>query len=251
MLFAQVFGDKHLFGTGFLLLAVFVFLFLLKKSKTDLKKQQRFYLYLFTVLFLVIESLRLIFLLIRDGGLAIYQLPLNLCSVPLYLYPAISLDKKNGRLKQWLMPAAFATVMLAGLIALLIPSNILGPELFWLPIDKNYVEIASFTFHAVMIAAPLALIKLDFYKPKMSDIGYALAFTAGFAAVAMTVNALTNQDFLLLNYGNGSPFQFLITESKLLYQATMIGLGAFLITMFFVFANLKKAKKPISSQIKK
>ena len=251
MLFAQVFGDKHLFGTGFLLLAVFVFLFLLKKSKTDLKKQQRFYLYLFTVLFLVIESLRLIFLFIRDGGLAIYQLPLNLCSVPLYLYPAISLDKKNGRLKQWLMPAAFATVMLAGLIALLIPSNILGPEMFWLPIDKNYVEIASFTFHAVMIAAPLALIKLDFYKPKLSDIGYALAFTGGFAAVAMTVNAFTNQDFLLLNYGNGSPFQFLITESKLLYQATMIGLGAFLITMFFVFANLKKAKKPISSQIKK
>ncbi len=251
MLFAQVFGDKHLFGTGFLLLAVFVFLFLLKKSKTDLKKQQRFYLYLFTVLFLVIESLRLIFLFIRDGGLAIYQLPLNLCSVPLYLYPAISLDKKNGRLKQWLMPAAFATVMLAGLIALLIPSNILGPEMFWLPIDKNYVEIASFTFHAVMIAAPLALIKLDFYKPKLSDVGYALAFTGGFAAIAMTVNALTNQDFLLLNYGNGSPFQFLITESKLLYQATMIGLGAFLITMFFVFANLKKAKKPISSQIKK
>ncbi len=251
MLFAQVFGDKHLFGTGFLLLAVFVFLILLKKSKTDLKKQQRFYLYLFTVLFLVIESLRLIFLFIRDGGLAVYQLPLNLCSVPLYLYPAISLDKKNGRLKQWLMPAAFATVMLAGLIALLIPSNILGPEMFWLPIDKNYVEIASFTFHAVMIAAPLALIKLDFYKPKLSDVGYALAFTGGFAAVAMTVNALTNQDFLLLNYGNGSPFQFLITESKLLYQATMIGLGAFLITMFFVFANLKKAKKPISSQIKK
>ncbi len=250
MLFAQVFGDKHLFGTGFLLLAVFVFLILLKKSKTDLKKQQRFYLYLFTVLFLVIESLRLIFLFIRDGGLAIYQLPLNLCSVPLYLYPAISLDKKNGRLKQWLMPAAFATVMLAGLIALLIPSNILGPEMFWLPIDKNYVEIASFTFHAVMIAAPLALIKLDFYKPKLSDIGYALAFTGGFAAVAMTVNAFTNQDFLLLNYGNGSPFQFLITESKLLYQATMIGLGAFLITMFFVFANLKKAKKLISSQIK-
>ncbi len=251
MIMAQVFGDKHLFGTGFLLLAVFVFLFLLKKSKTDPKKQQRFYLYLFTVLFLVIESLRLIFLFIRDGGLAIYQLPLNLCSVPLYLYPAISLDKKNGRLKQWLMPAAFATVMLAGLIALLIPSNILGPEMFWLPIDKNYVEIASFTFHAVMIAAPLALIKLDFYKPKLSDVGYALAFTGGFAAVAMTVNALTNQDFLLLNYGNGSPFQFLITESKLLYQATMIGLGAFLITMFFVFANLKKAKKPISSQIKK
>jgi hypothetical protein len=246
MLFAQVFGDKHLFGTGFLLLAVFVFLFLLKKSKTDLKKQQRFYLYLFTVLFLVIESLRLIFLFIRDGGLAIYQLPLNLCSVPLYLYPAISLDKKNGQLKKWLMPAAFATTMLAGLIALLIPTNILGPEMFWLPIDKNYVEIASFTYHAVMIAAPLALIKLDYYKPKMGDIGYALAFTGGFAALAMTVNAFTNQDFLLLNNGNGSPFQFLITDSKLLYQFTMIGLGAILISLFFVFANLGKLKSPFN-----
>ena len=242
MALAQVFGEKHFFGTGILLLIVFTFLLLLKKNATDLKKQQLFYLYLFTGLFLVIEILRLIFLFIRDGGLAIYQLPLNLCSVPLYLYPAISLDKKNGRLKQWLMPAAFATVMLAGLIALLIPTNILGPEMFWFPLNKNFVEIASFTYHAVMIAAPLALIKLDYYKPKMSDIGYALAFTAGFAALAMTVNAFTNQDFLLLNNGNGSPFQFLITESKLLYQFTMIGLGAMLISLFFVFSNLGKLK---------
>jgi Integral membrane protein (intg_mem_TP0381) len=246
MALAQVFGEKHFFGTGILLLIVFTFLLLLKKNASDLKKQQLFYLYLFTGLFLVIEILRLIFLFIRDGGLAIYQLPLNLCSVPLYLYPAISLDKKNGRLKQWLMPAAFATVMLAGLIALLIPTNILGPEMFWFPLNKNFVEIASFTYHAVMIAAPLALIKLDYYKPKMSDIGYALAFTGGFAALAMTVNAFTNQDFLLLNNGNGSPFQFLITESKLLYQFTMIGLGAMLISLFFVFSNLGKLKSPFN-----
>jgi hypothetical protein len=240
---AQVFGEKHLFGSGFLFLAIVGFLFLLKKSKSNLKHQQKVYLYSFTGLFLGIELLRLTFLIIRDGGLAIYQLPLNLCSVPLYLYPAISLDKKNGVLKKWLMPAAFATVMLAGLIALLIPTNILGPEMFWLPLDKNYVEIASFTFHAVMIAAPLALIKLDYYKPKLGDIGYALAFTGGFAAIAMIVNAFTNQDFLLLNDGNGSPFQFLITESKLLYQTTMIALGAILISLFFVFANLGKPKR--------
>jgi len=246
MALAQVFGEKHFFGTGILLLIVFTFLLLLKKNASDLKKQQLFYLYLFTGLFLVIEILRLIFLFIRDGGLAIYQLPLNLCSVPLYLYPAISLDKKNGRLKQWFMPAAFATVMLAGLIALLIPTNILGPEMFWFPLNKNFVEIASFTYHAVMIAAPLALIKLDYYKPKMGDIGYALAFTGGFAALAMTVNAFTNQDFLLLNNGNGSPFQFLITESKLLYQFTMIGLGAMLISLFFVFSNLGKLKSPFN-----
>ncbi|MBM3909875.1 MAG: hypothetical protein FJ352_03820, partial [Firmicutes bacterium] len=62
----------------------------------------------------------------------------------------------------------------------------------------------------------------------------ALLFTGGFALVAMIVNALTNQDFLLLNYGTGSPFQFLITNSKLLYQLKMIGLGALLISLFFI-----------------
>jgi hypothetical protein len=250
MFLAQVFGEKHFFGTGFLLVVVIAFLLLLKKDSIHLKKQQRFYLLLFTGLFLFIEILRLIFLLLRDGGLAIYQLPLNLCSVPLYLYPAISLDKGNGRLKKWLMPAAFATVMLAGSIALLIPSNILGPELSWLPIDRNYVEIASFTYHAVMIAAPLALIKLDYYKPKLNDLGFALMFTGSFAAIAMTVNAFTNQDFLLLNNGNGSPFQFLIGESKLLYQITMIGLGVLFISMFFIVADFGKIKSPFYRIIK-
>jgi hypothetical protein len=39
MLLAQVFGEKHLFGTGFLLFTVTIFLFLLKKSTTQLKRQ--------------------------------------------------------------------------------------------------------------------------------------------------------------------------------------------------------------------
>jgi hypothetical protein len=62
----------------------------------------------------------------------------------------------------------------------------------------------------------------------------------------MIVNAITNQDFLLLNYGNGSPFQFLITESKLLYQTTMIALGAFLICLFFILPNLGKPKRSLN-----
>lgn len=136
------------------------------------------------------------------------------------------------------MPAAFSTVMLAGLIALLIPTNILGAELSWLPIENNLVEITSFLFHAIMIAAPLALIKLGYYKPTIQDIPKALLFTGTFALIAMIVNALTNQDFLLLNFGTGSPFQFLITTSKLLYQFTMIGLGALLISLFFIVGQV-------------
>jgi hypothetical protein len=144
------------------------------------------------------------------------------------------MDRKNASIKNWLMPAAFSTVMLAGLIALLIPTNILGVEQFWLPLENNLVEITSFIFHGLMVAAPLALIKLGYYKPKIKDIPKALLFTGVFTSVAMIVNTFTNQDFLLLNYGNGSPFQFLINISKLLYQLTMISLGAFLISIFFI-----------------
>jgi hypothetical protein len=242
MINAQVFGEKHLLGTGFLLMIVVIFLWLLKPAKTQVVRQQRFYLFLFTGLFLLIEFLRLYFLIRRDGGLALYQLPLNLCSVPLSLYPLLSLDRKRGNLTKWLMPSAFATVMLAGVIALLIPTNILGVEVSWFPLASNYVEISSFTYHALMIAAPLALIKIGFYKPKLKDMFYAFGFTGGFAAIAMIVNAYTNQDFLLLNYGTGSPFQFLIAQSKLLYQGVMIGLGAFLISLFFLVAQLLSKK---------
>jgi uncharacterized membrane protein YwaF len=237
---AQVFGEKHLFGTGFLFIIIFCFLLTVKKNSNA--KTQKKYLNTFTILFLMIELIRLILLVNRDGRLAIYQLPLNLCSVPLYLYPAISLDQKDGLLKKWFMPAAFSTVMLAGLIALLIPSNILGAELSWIPIENNVVEITSFVFHALMIAAPLALIKLGYYKPSIKDIPKAFLFTGAFAGLAMIVNAFTNQDFLLLNYGTGSPFQFLISTSKLLYQVTMIGLGAFLISLFFIVGELLQKK---------
>jgi len=127
--------------------------------------------------------------------------------------------------------------MLAGLIALLIPTNILGVELFWFPIQNNLVELTSFLFHGIMLATPLALIKLGYYKPRISDISKALIVTGIFAVVAMIFNTFTNQDFLLLNYGNGSPFQFLISTSKLLYQTTMIGLGAFLISLFFIIGE--------------
>ena len=239
---AQVFGEKHLFGSGLIFVLVAIFLWMIKPSQ-NITKQQRNLLYLFTILFLGFEMIRLIFLIQRDGGLAIYQLPLNLCSVPLYLYPSLSISNQYPWLKKGLMPAAFSTVMLAGLIALLIPSNILGVSNSWFPLSENYVEIASFSYHGLMMLAPLALIKVRYYQPSMKDIPNALGFTGIFAIVAMIVNHFTNQDFLLLNYGTGSPFQFLLGTSKLLYQFVMIALGAILISLFFVIGKPRHKKE--------
>ena len=160
-------------------------------------------------------------------------------SVPL---PSFNPGFEKWIIKEMAHAGKFSTVVLAGLIALLIQTNILGTELSWLPIEKNLVEITSFIFHGIMITAPLALIKLGYYKPVIHDIPKALLFTGGFAVIAMIVNAYTNQDFLLLNYGTGSPFQFLMTTSKLLYQFTIISLGALLISLFFIVGQTTQKK---------
>jgi len=104
-MFAQVFGEKHLFGTGFILLVIFIFLLFIPKN-TDIKIQI-IYLKIFTALFLLIEFLRLVFLVVRDGSLAIYQLPLNLCSLPLYLYPILAFNFGNTKIKTWIMTRHF------------------------------------------------------------------------------------------------------------------------------------------------
>ena len=233
-----VFGEKHLLGTGILFVLSFFFLLWIRLKKSRLTKHDRLFLHTFTILFLVIEALRLYFLYAR-GEFSIVQLPLNLCSVPLYVYPLLSFSKKESKLHRFVLPASFATVMLAGLIALILPTNIMGNELHWLPLDKNAVEIASFTYHGLMMTAPLALIALGYYQPRLKDVGNALVFTGLFAAVAMTFNAFNSTDFLLLNTGIGSPFQFLIeAESRLVYQIVMIGLGSFLISVFFLVSEI-------------
>lgn len=234
-----VFGEKHLLGTGILFVLSFFFLLWIRMKKSSLTKHDRLFLHTFTLLFLIIEGLRLYFLYTKNDSFSIIQLPLNLCSVPLYVYPLLSLSKKESWLHRFVLPASFATVMLAGLIALVLPTNILGDELHWVPLDKNYVEIASFTYHALMMTAPLALIALGYYQPRLKHVGNALLFTGLFAAVAMTFNAFNGTDFLLLNTGNGSPFQFLIeAESRLVYQIVMIGLGSFLISVFFLLSEI-------------
>jgi uncharacterized membrane protein YwaF len=233
----DVFGEKHLLGVAILFVFGAIFLTWLALNRAQQKSKRYQWLVFFTIGFLVIELLRLIFLWDK-GGVSIWQLPLQLCSVPLYVYPILSFNKNRVWVRQWFFPTAFATTMLAGLIALAIPSNILGGAYQWWPIEENYVEIASFVYHAWMVVAPLALIILGYYVPRLKHIPYALAVVSVYAVIGMSVNAWLNTDFLLLNQGNGSPFQFLNASSPFLYKAVMIGLGALLISIFFVVSEI-------------
>jgi uncharacterized membrane protein YwaF len=232
----DVFGEKHILGVVILFVFSAGFLVWLALMQMRQKPWSHRWLMIFTVGFFILESLRLYFLWDK-GSLSIIQLPLQLCSIPLYAYPILSFNKGRPWVQQWFFPTAFATTMLAGIIALAIPSNILGSAYQWWPIEQNYVEIASFVYHAWMVVAPLALIILGYYVPRLKHIPYALAVVSVYAVIAMSVNAWLNTDFLLLNRGQGSPFQFLNATSPLLYKGVMIGLAALLISIFFVVSE--------------
>ena len=69
------------------------------------------------------------------------------------------------------------------------------------------------------------MILSGFYKPKFSDIYKAIIVLCIVAAFAQSLNFIldgSNADFMTLRYGNGNPFQFLLTgPAPILYYLVL------------------------------
>ncbi len=219
---ADLFGMKHISGLLVVILLVILALYLVEKYKP----KTFFVLVTVTLIFFVLELLKQI-----ESGFPMNHLPFHLCSFPLYLYPIITFVK-NDKVKQFVLPAAYATVLFGGLIALLYPSNILGSENTWALVHANYLPYIAFVYHGAMIFAPIYLLRSGEYKITMQKLIPAFIVTFIFMASAMIVNAIFDKDFMLLNYGNGSPFQFIHNTSPILYTISMILLGFLAVTIF-------------------
>ena len=79
--------------------------------------------------------------------------------------------------------------------------------------------------------ASIYLLSSKTYVPKFKDALYAMMFTLGLMILALIFNAILDKDYMLLNYGNGSPFQFLLDYGQLVYTTTMIMLGLVVISL--------------------
>lgn len=235
LLSAPLFGSKHLIGILAILIVSILLSFVVYRKKRPPK--QRHVVLAFMAAFYTLEIIKLTYITIQDGSFPIYHLPFQLCSLPLYLYPLMYFIKRGAFIERFVKPAAFSVVMLAGLMALAMPTTILGNALSWLPLKDNVLPIISFTYHGLMIFSAVYLLKSGFYEFRLSDIYKAILVAFAFAGVAMVMNAWLDKDFMLLHYGNGSPFQFINDSSHVLYLIVMFSLGVILISFSFIITH--------------
>lgn len=235
---ASLFGSKHLIGLLFIALFFIVFNYILKKLKLTNKQKMIF----FTIFFYLLEIAKLGYIIYIDGSFPIYQLPFHLCSLPLYLYPVILLIKNKTLVEKYLLPASFAIVLVAGIMALALPTNILGSQENWLPLKDNILPLISFFYHGLMIFSSIYLLKNKIYQFEIKDYPKAMTVGITFAAIAHSFNILLDKDFMLLNKATGSPLAFIFDISKPLYQLSMISSFAILIAIVFIITNLINSK---------
>ncbi len=231
LLTAPIFGTKHLIGILYIIVLVVVLLFMNKEKNYKANKSMMLKL---SIALILLELIKLTVMTIRDSSFPMNHLPFHLCSLPLYLYPILYFAKEDSKLERFIKPAAYASVIAATLAAIILPTNIIGSNNHWIPFDDNFFPLLSFTYHGIMLFAPIYMISRGYYKISIKDIPKALGVTLILMFVAMIANQLLDRDFMLLNTGNGSPLNFLLDNSQFVYTSTMIALGLLIISLIIV-----------------
>lgn len=237
---APLFGEKHIIGL--LVIAVLVTA-LLWNQKHESYQRNRKRIFVLMILFYLLEFAKLLYLIIQSGSFPMNHLPFHLCSLPLYLYPILYFSKEDSKLQKTVKPAAFAVIMLSAIIALAMPTTIIGSELSWLPLGNNILPLISFTYHGLMIYAALVMIKSGYYQPVRSDVLLSYLVTLPLLAFALTANYFLDKDYMSLNYGSGVPFAFLRETSQLLYMATLIAVAYLIIYIVFIITRILRQSK--------
>lgn len=228
LLTAPIFGTKHLIGLLFVAIMIAVLFVIVRRRESNSKKV----MLIASITFIVLEIIKLSTMIINKGAFPMNQLPLHLCSLPLYVYPILYFTKEESLVNRYVKPAAYATVLAAGIAALVLPTNILGSNEQWIPFTGNFYPLISFIFHGLMIFIPAYMLYSGYYKPKYSDIPKAMLSTSCLMIAALVANAILDKDYMLLNTGKGSPLQFLLESGQLVYTFSMIGLGLLVISLF-------------------
>jgi uncharacterized membrane protein YwaF len=221
------FGFKHLLGLSWLSILIIVALVLTLHFKKKYAKGVNYdravirYTCYFMWAWEIIKTIR-IFNGADYGAVGdytAYMLPFHICSMALYAYLIIG-SKHPGKLSEYVKPFGFATMLLVTMIILIIPasSGILGDQNNWNFIYDNLLPYQSFLYHGSLVFVPLYMILSGFYKPKYKDIIKATVVLLVVACFSFTLNKILGvTDFMMLEFGWGNPFAFLIEKSYWLY----------------------------------
>ena len=261
------FGYKHLTGLAWLgsIIAVLLVVLLFIKKKYNKGEAYDRAVIRYTAYFMwmweIIKTIRMINGA-DYGGVGNYPMwmaPFHLCSMALYAYLIIG-SKRAGKFADWLKPFSFAVMLLATSLILAIPasSGILGEVNNWSFVKENILPFQSFFYHGSLVFVPLYMVFSGFYKPKWIDILKAVSVLVVCACFSQSLNYIfegSNSDFMMLRYGNGSPFVGLLTQSPFLYYLTMGGIaiaGTAVIISVTILLNMLlsfiKSKKTVVKQ---
>jgi len=232
----SVFGFKHISGLAMMILVITLLLILFKKYKHN----HRIVLIYSAVLILSLEVIKYTYM-ISHHIFTLNDLPFQLCSFSLYVMPLIAINKAS--INKYAMPFAFSIGILAGGLALLYPSNILGSSDHWLPFEGDILPYISFIYHAHMIFYALYIYQQKLYVPVRKDIIKVFFMLLGFATFVNMLNFLWQTDFMMLRYGEGNPFQFLMEIHYVVYLVGMIVLGIIMISLTYIGFILNHSSK--------
>ncbi len=256
------FGPKHLTGLVWLfsLIAVLLTTLLVIRKKYKLGENFDKAVIRYTCYFMwaweIVKTIRMINY--DDygpvGTYPLWMAPFHICSMALYAFLIIG-SKKENKLAKWVKPFGFASMLLVTSIIITIPasSGILGPVTDWSLVFDNILPYQSWLYHGCLVFVPLYMVLSGFYRPCFKDIYRAGTVFVCVALFAQSLNFIlegSNADFMMLRYGRGNPFAFLLTDSPLLYYTlmTVVALGGTAIVLLITMGINKlvdksKAKK--------
>lgn len=178
-----------------------------------------------------------------NGYISFGNLPLHLCSVPLYVFPFVVFSKK--KIKDWASPTAFF-LFLPALLTLIYPSNVIYPGVEWS--QNNFVNpaVISFAYHTLMFVFAFYLVVSKTYKVKGKDFLKVYAVMIVFAFVAVVFNKLIpGADYFMIGMGYGMPEPFISINNinNYLYIVTMVAVGYVVIFLLFLYWIIKDIRR--------
>ncbi|HOW37821.1 MAG TPA: YwaF family protein [Candidatus Izemoplasmatales bacterium] len=161
------------------------------------------------------------------GHYTAYMLPFHICSMGLYAFWILGF--RPGKVADFIKPFAFAIMLLVTMIILIIPdsSGILGDEYVadWSWQIKNILPYQSFSYHGTLVFVPLYMVLSGYYRPKIADFWKSEVTLLVVAVIAFVLNKLLHvTDFMMLEFGWGNPFAYLIEDQYGLYLLLLAGI---------------------------
>jgi hypothetical protein len=159
------------------------------------------------ILLLATEFYKYLMLLHNDGRITHGNFPMQLCSIPLYIFPVAAFGNPSRRAASWFMSASLAIGLMGGIATIVFPNNVIFVNQPWFANGFATYSTISVIFHTTMVIFAAYMLITRRYSPRGADIFKAMAVFAGFTVIALGMNAIVpGGSYMMYGDGGAEPF---------------------------------------------